>query len=946
MATKNLDAYQLGVVLDASGATKGISALGQADKAATKLDGTLLKLSKGFKVGIADAFEKELKAAEKMAAGGRASALGNQLGSIVGQGLQNGIGSVFTASNLGKLIGTAIAPGVGTVVGSVIGSGVDAALEKISGPLMASIQRGIELNKQLELAKLHYTAFTGSEKEADAHLDALKKLSREAGLDFPQLLVADQRLEEFNDNVKLSELELRAAADAAAKFGSGSEGFNSIANALGLIAERGELSSKNLLKLYKQGINAPQYIAEALGVSEKKAKELIAKNKLRGDVAAQIIAEGIEVHSGGYAQKVANTTLAGREAQFSALQDSLAQRGTANLTGGLKDVYGLGNSILASSQAGEVVDFLNRASGGILGATKTTVQAALLAGSDVTKGIVQGLASGDALNALKQGITSIADTALGTFKSVLGIQSPSQVTNEQIGVPMAQGVVVGFEDYMANEGGQRLSAAIAGLTQRARAEALLGDPRVRAMLDAIGYSEGTDKKYGYATKVGGGNQGSLERKDRRVVDLGHGLRSSASGRYQFLNSTWDTDARALGLADFSAHAQDLAAVFELMKSGAVGPLLSGNFAGAVSAARHVWASFPGAGYGQGERSLSSLEGVYNRSLAVGGAAVSNTNPMPVYVAGDLRGGNGVLDTSNAAKAPGAVSRLSQTLVDTVPVVIDVTERQQELLQTSTAVATSLFSFDNQMRPVPGVLDEATRATYAYSRSQDEYRKAAIKGASVIENIAGALGQISGLMPQQQVGKKRGFFSKLLGIAAPFLSFIPGIGPIASHLAGIASDALAGNWSGVVSGVAGGLQPGGFLRGKGSSPGATLGDVTAGGKVDGGRASGGPVRRGRAYIVGEYRNEVFEPNEDGYVHPSVESYLRSAHGGPYRGGAGEIARLAEAVTMLHNKLSSVSPEHILTAGAGAAPGVITDAFMRHGSRDPRVVEWMNRRVAGI
>jgi hypothetical protein len=107
----------------------------------------------------------------------------------------------------------------------------------------------------------------------------------------------------------------------------------------------------------------------------------------------------------------------------------------------------------------------------------------------------------------------------------------------------------------------------------------------------------------------------------------------------------------------------------------------------------------------------------------------------------------------------------------------------------------------------------------------------------------------------EVGKKRGFFSKLLGFAAPFLSFIPGIGPIASHLAGMASNAFAGNWGGVVTGLAGGLQAGGIFRGSPSSK-----PNTVPGKS--GRALGGPGLRGQVYWTGERGPEPFLAPENG------------------------------------------------------------------------------------
>ncbi len=953
MATKNLDLYKLGVVLDAAGAAKGIAALKEADKSATKTYGSLTQLSKSFKFGLAAKFKSEFKEIEKYSGSARSSALGQLLGEKVGQGITGGISSVFNAQTLGSIIGTAIGPGVGTAVGSMIGGAVDTALSKIAGPVLAQIQRGIELNKQLELAQQHFTAFTGSEKEASAHLAELRKLAKDAGLDLPMLLQADQRLEEFNDDVKLSALELRAAADQAARFGSGVDGFNSIAGALGLIAEKGELSSKSLLKLYKQGINAPKILAEGLGLSTEKVKELIAKNRLRGDVAARIIAEGIEKQSGGYAQHVANTTLEGRERQNKALSDDLSVRGTVAITGAQKDLYGVANSLLASTQAGQVVDFLNKEAAGIIGITKSAVSA----GYNFTAGVVQGITRGDAQAALKKGLEWLSDSAIGWLKSAWGIHSPSERTANEIGVPISQGIAKGFsEDFQQNTKPRIL----------AQVESLLADPRVRAMLDAIGYSEGTDKKFGYATKVGGGSQGDLAHKDRGIVDLGRGLRSSASGRYQFLNKTWDSVAGQLGLTDFSAHAQDLAAVRLLMRRRAIKPLLNNNFAGAVHAARKEWASFPGAGYGQRERRLQSLESVYNRSLAVGGANVSQTNPLPVMLSGGFGAGAGVSGgggggggvgfgasagvrggSFNPATAPAVIAqaqqKLTQTYKDTVPVVTDVVNAQGAYVTTTSDGLASMRFFIHEQQAVPGVLEDATRATYAFSQSQEAYRRAAIKSADTIENIAGALGQVSGLLPGGggQVGKKRGFFSKVLGFAAPFLSFIPGAGPLLSTLAGIGSNALAGNWAGVVSGVAGGLQSGGAFRSRGSSNGATLGDVTTG-KVDGGqRAAGGPIRRGRAYLVGEHRPEIVQFGDDGYVHPSVEAYA----GAQGRGAGGMQAGHWDRLLGVLERYEAMSPEHVLVNGAQTARGrgAIGSSFMRHAEQDGRVTEWMNRRV---
>lgn len=186
-----------------------------------------------------------------------------------------------------------------------------------------------------------------------------------------------------------------------------------------------------------------------------------------------------------------------------------------------------------------------------------------------------------------------------------------------------------------------------------------------------------------------------------------------------------------------------------------------------------------------------------------------------------------------------------------------------------------------------------------------------------------------MIPQQQVGKKRGLFSKILGIAAPFLSFVPGVGPILSQVAGIASQALGGNWSGAVSGIAGGLSPGGVFRGSGGSSltggGATGGTHNIGGAINlpgfaGRRAAGGPGMGGRVYWTGEHGPEPFLAPGNGY-------FLNHRDAMSAMGGGGDSPMVAQLTALLDrhsaaverqnailSRLEGVSPNHVVRMGA--------------------------------
>lgn len=159
----------------------------------------------------------------------------------------------------------------------------------------------------------------------------------------------------------------------------------------------------------------------------------------------------------------------------------------------------------------------------------------------------------------------------------------------------------------------------------AASPAALGGTNVAAFLYMLAVSEGTDngrqatKCHGYDVMVGGSNFSDFTKHPRVLVTLNSkGLKSTAAGRYQFIASTWDDLVKRLKLADFTAVSQDLAAVELLKQCGAYNLLRACRFDAALQAARNLWASLPGAGYGQLEQKFETLRAAY---LAAGGSAI-------------------------------------------------------------------------------------------------------------------------------------------------------------------------------------------------------------------------------------------------------------------------------------------------------------------------------------
>lgn len=160
---------------------------------------------------------------------------------------------------------------------------------------------------------------------------------------------------------------------------------------------------------------------------------------------------------------------------------------------------------------------------------------------------------------------------------------------------------------------------------------------VRAFLLMIRAAEGTADDNGYRALFGH-RPGrpvlfdSFADHPRKAVQFTHQTRgllwTSAAGAYQAMAvsplpggkstrvNTWDRIRAKLNLPDFSPASQDAFAVELIDEKGALLDVQEGRFDVAVGKVRDVWASLPGAGYGQPERDLAGLRAVY---VAQGGA---------------------------------------------------------------------------------------------------------------------------------------------------------------------------------------------------------------------------------------------------------------------------------------------------------------------------------------
>jgi len=146
-----------------------------------------------------------------------------------------------------------------------------------------------------------------------------------------------------------------------------------------------------------------------------------------------------------------------------------------------------------------------------------------------------------------------------------------------------------------------------------------GGRNVLAFLDMLAVSEGTDDGRqpttdgGYDVLVGGKLFAGYTDHPNVLVKLSQTLSSTAAGRYQILYRYWPHYRDMLQLPDFSPISQDRYAIQQIKERRAIADIQAGRFDEAVAKVRNIWASLPGAGYGQHEQKIDRLRDAYVRA---------------------------------------------------------------------------------------------------------------------------------------------------------------------------------------------------------------------------------------------------------------------------------------------------------------------------------------------
>ena len=132
----------------------------------------------------------------------------------------------------------------------------------------------------------------------------------------------------------------------------------------------------------------------------------------------------------------------------------------------------------------------------------------------------------------------------------------------------------------------------------------------KAFLDMLAWSEGTDngrqktRNHGYDVIVGGELFTDYLDHPRKLVTLNPNSNQQAPDATSFF-PVGGMPTAAAGLKDFSPKSQDAVALQQIKERGAL-PMIVADIRQAIDRCSNIWASLPGAGYGQFEHKADSL----------------------------------------------------------------------------------------------------------------------------------------------------------------------------------------------------------------------------------------------------------------------------------------------------------------------------------------------------
>jgi tape measure domain-containing protein len=351
-----------------------------------------------------------------------------------------------------------VLPGLGVAFGAA-----GRAVSLLTQPLQAALETGVRYRMFLEDATLGFETMLRSADKARDHLAELRQFANITPFEFKDVVQASQRLQAMGFAAREIIPILRGVGDAVSALGGDAFLVERVTLALGQMQTKGRVSAEEMMQLTEAGIPAWEMLARAIGKTTREVMQLAEQGRLRGDVAARVLAVQMSKQYQGLMERRSQTTSGLLSTAKDYIEGALGTAVTPivdTMRAGLNfAIKQFGETGALQNMAESVSAMMRPAANAITGSLNalSAGNAAALSENFVA-GLAQGL-TGAALESLSQAATRVSNAVIDVVRGVWQIESPSRVAYEQ-GRLYVEGLEQGMVDR-ASEGFRRWARALA-----------------------------------------------------------------------------------------------------------------------------------------------------------------------------------------------------------------------------------------------------------------------------------------------------------------------------------------------------------------------------------------------------------------------------------------------------------------------------------------------------